>query len=68
MSDVLLAWIIVGMDGTENGDVTPAAYYTEVGAVEESSGTNDDLSTRASVRGWVGIDSEESITTQAAMT
>lgn len=39
VSDGLFAWITVGIDGTEDSDVTPAAYYTEEGGVEnENSG------------------------------
>lgn len=39
VSDGIFAWISVGVDSTEDSDVTPAAYYTEQGGVEnESSG------------------------------
>ncbi|KAJ5123097.1 hypothetical protein N7448_009194 [Penicillium atrosanguineum] len=39
VSDGIFAWINVGIDSTEDSDVTPAAYYTEEGGVEnESSG------------------------------
>lgn len=39
VSDGLFAWITVGIDATEDSDVTPAAYYTEEGGVEnENSG------------------------------
>jgi hypothetical protein len=40
VSDGIFAWISVGVDSTEDSTVTPAAYYTEQGGVEnESSGT-----------------------------
>lgn len=39
ISDGIFAWISVGVDSTEDTSVTPAAYYTEQGGVEnESSG------------------------------
>ncbi|KAJ5595426.1 uncharacterized protein N7459_001634 [Penicillium hispanicum] len=39
ISDGLFAWITVGIDGTEDSDITPAAYYTEEGGIEnENSG------------------------------
>jgi hypothetical protein len=39
VSDGIFAWITVGIDSTEDSDVTPAAYYTEDGGVEnENSG------------------------------
>lgn len=39
VSDGIFAWISVGVDSTEDSDVTPAAYYTEQGGAEnESSG------------------------------
>lgn len=39
VSDGIFAWITVGVDSTEDSDITPAAYYTEEGGVEnESSG------------------------------
>ncbi|KAJ5484849.1 hypothetical protein N7539_004837 [Penicillium diatomitis] len=39
ISDGLFAWITVGVDSTEDSTVTPAAYYTEQGGVEnENSG------------------------------
>lgn len=39
ISDGIFAWISVGVDSTEDNSVTPAAYYTEQGGVEnESSG------------------------------
>jgi hypothetical protein len=39
VADGLFAWITVGIDATEDTDVTPAAYYTEEGGVEnENSG------------------------------
>ncbi|KAJ5166268.1 uncharacterized protein N7482_005049 [Penicillium canariense] len=40
VSEGIFAWISVGIDGTEDTDVTPAAYYTSEGGVEnESSGS-----------------------------
>ena len=40
VSDGIFAWISMGMDPTEDTTVTPAAYYTEQGGVEnESSGS-----------------------------
>jgi hypothetical protein len=40
VSDGIFAWISVGVDSTEDTSVTPAAYYTEQGGVEnESSGS-----------------------------
>ncbi|KAJ5722213.1 hypothetical protein N7488_000248 [Penicillium malachiteum] len=39
VSDGIFAWITVGIDATEDSDITPAAYYTENGGVEnEDSG------------------------------
>lgn len=39
LSDGIFAWITVGVDSTEDTTVTPAAYYTEQGGVEnENSG------------------------------
>ncbi|KAJ6021203.1 hypothetical protein N7540_006707 [Penicillium herquei] len=39
VSDGVFAWITVGIDATEDSDITPAAYYTENGGVEnENSG------------------------------
>jgi hypothetical protein len=39
VSDGIFAWISVGIDPTKDSSVTPAAYYTEQGGVEnESSG------------------------------
>lgn len=39
ISDGIFAWISVGVDSTEDTSVSPAAYYTEQGGVEnESSG------------------------------
>ncbi|KAJ6150379.1 hypothetical protein N7471_001578 [Penicillium samsonianum] len=39
ISDGIFAWITVGMDPTQDTSVTPAAYYTEEGGVEnENSG------------------------------
>lgn len=39
VSDGIFAWISLGMDPTQDNTVTPAAYYTEQGGVEnESSG------------------------------
>ncbi|KAJ5263366.1 hypothetical protein N7478_010971 [Penicillium angulare] len=39
VSDGIFAWITVGIDATEDTDITPAAYYTEEGGVEnENSG------------------------------
>lgn len=39
VSDGIFAWISVGVDPTVDTDVTPAAYYTEQGGVEnENSG------------------------------
>ncbi|KAL4898711.1 extracellular dioxygenase [Aspergillus ambiguus] len=39
VSDGIFAWISMGMDATEDSEVTPAAYYTEEGGVEnENSG------------------------------
>lgn len=39
VSEGIFAWISVGIDATEDTDVTPAAYYTEEGGVEnENSG------------------------------
>ncbi|KAJ6113395.1 hypothetical protein N7523_006712 [Penicillium sp. IBT 18751x] len=39
VSDGIFAWITVGIDSTEDSDITPAAYYTEEGGVEnENSG------------------------------
>jgi hypothetical protein len=39
ISDGIFAWITVGMDPTQDTTVTPAAYYTEEGGVEnENSG------------------------------
>ena len=39
VSDGVFAWINVGIDATEDSDVTPAAHYTEDGGVEnENSG------------------------------
>ncbi|KAJ5180129.1 hypothetical protein N7492_003339 [Penicillium capsulatum] len=39
VSDGIFAWISVGVDATEDTDITPAAYYTEQGGVEnENSG------------------------------
>ncbi|KAJ5720350.1 uncharacterized protein N7483_008284 [Penicillium malachiteum] len=41
VSDGVFAWITVGIDATEDSDITPAAYYTENGGVEnEDSGMN----------------------------
>jgi hypothetical protein len=37
VSDGIFAWISVGVDSTEDSDVTPAAYYTEQGGVENES-------------------------------
>ncbi|KAJ5632764.1 hypothetical protein N7490_009103 [Penicillium lividum] len=37
VSDGVFAWITVGIDSTESTDVTPAAYYTEEGGVENDS-------------------------------
>lgn len=34
VSDGIFAWITVGIDPTEDSDVTPAAYYTEEGGIE----------------------------------
>ncbi|KAJ5709720.1 hypothetical protein N7493_010011 [Penicillium malachiteum] len=34
VSDGIFAWITVGIDATEDSDITPAAYYTENGGVE----------------------------------
>jgi hypothetical protein len=40
VSDGIFAWISMGMDPTEDTTVTPAAYYTEEGGVEnENSGS-----------------------------
>jgi hypothetical protein len=42
ISDGIFAWISVGINPTKNSSVTPAAYYTEQGGVEdESSGGNE---------------------------
>jgi uncharacterized membrane protein YgcG len=39
VSDGIFAWISMGMDATQDSEVTPAAYYTENGGVEnENSG------------------------------
>lgn len=39
ITDGIFAWISVGMDPTVDSSVSPAAYYTEQGGVEnESSG------------------------------
>jgi hypothetical protein len=39
VSDGIFAWISVGIDPTKDSSVTPAAYYTEQGGVEnENSG------------------------------
>ncbi|KAJ5252931.1 hypothetical protein N7489_003341 [Penicillium chrysogenum] len=39
VSDGIFAWITVGMDPTQDTTVTPAAYYTEEGGIEnENSG------------------------------
>ncbi|CAP86696.1 hypothetical protein E8E15_009951 [Penicillium rubens] len=39
ISDGIFAWITVGMDPTQDTTVTPAAYYTEEGGIEnENSG------------------------------
>lgn len=39
ISDGIFAWISVGMDPTVDSSVSPAAYYTEQGGVEnENSG------------------------------
>ena len=39
VSEGIFAWISVGIDATEDTDITPAAYYTEEGGVEnENSG------------------------------
>ncbi|KAL5363872.1 Intradiol ring-cleavage dioxygenase [Aspergillus floccosus] len=39
VADGIFAWISMGMDATENSEITPAAYYTEEGGVEnENSG------------------------------
>lgn len=39
ISDGIFAWISVGMDSTVDTSVSPAAYYTEQGGVEnENSG------------------------------
>jgi hypothetical protein len=39
VSDGIFAWISVGIDATKDSSVTPTAYYTEQGGVEnESSG------------------------------
>lgn len=39
VSDGIFAWISVGVDSTVDSSVTPAAYYTEEGGVEnENSG------------------------------
>lgn len=37
VSDGIFAWISVGVDSTEDSDVTAAAYYTEQGGVENGS-------------------------------
>lgn len=37
VSDGIFAWITVGIDSTEDSDVTPAAYYTEEGGVENEN-------------------------------
>lgn len=40
VSDGIFAWISIGLDPTTDTTVTPAAYYTEQGGVEnESSGS-----------------------------
>jgi hypothetical protein len=38
VSDGIFAWISVGIDGTKDKSVTPAAYYTEEGGVENEDG------------------------------
>ncbi|GES63081.1 extracellular dioxygenase [Aspergillus terreus] len=39
VSDGIFAWISMGMDATQDSEITPAAYYTENGGVEnENSG------------------------------
>lgn len=40
VSDGVFAWITVGIDSTENTDITPAAYYTEEGGVENDSSSS----------------------------
>ncbi|KAJ5825421.1 hypothetical protein N7474_002559 [Penicillium riverlandense] len=40
VSDGIFAWITVGVDATEDSDVTPAAYYTEQGGVENDSASS----------------------------
>ncbi|KAJ5301906.1 hypothetical protein PENANT_c062G04262 [Penicillium antarcticum] len=43
VSDGIFAWISMGIDPTEDKSVTPAAYYTEEGGVEnENSGSGMD--------------------------
>ncbi|OQE20841.1 hypothetical protein PENFLA_c015G08087 [Penicillium flavigenum] len=40
VSDSIFSWISMGIDPTQDNTVTPAAYYTEQGGVEnESSGS-----------------------------
>jgi hypothetical protein len=38
VSDGIFAWISVGIDSTQDSTVTPAAYYTEDGGVENENG------------------------------